>query len=100
PLKIAIFPFEGGPPVKILDIPGGLARRIGWTVDGRALTYSDEQRGVVNIWSQPIAGGTPKQLTSFTEGQLLFFAWSPDGKELAVTRGSATSDVVLISNFR
>jgi len=100
PLKIAVFSFEGGPPAKILDIPGGLGRRIRWTVDGRALTYSDEQRGVANIWSQPLAGGSPKLLTNFTDGQIISFAWSRDGKELSVTRGSTISDVVLISNFR
>jgi hypothetical protein len=27
------------------------------------------------------------------------FAWSRDGKELAVARGTLTHDVVLISNF-
>jgi len=28
------------------------------------------------------------------------FAWSPDGKQLALTRGSQSSDVILISDFR
>jgi Tol biopolymer transport system component len=100
PLKMAVFSIEGGPPVKIFYTPGGLSRRIRWAVDGRALTYSYEQRGVANIWSQPISGGPPKQLTNFTDGQISTFAWSPDGKELSVTRGATTSDVVLISNFR
>jgi len=28
------------------------------------------------------------------------FDWSRDGKQLALTRGSENSDVILISNFR
>jgi hypothetical protein len=37
------------------------------------------------------------QLTHFTTGNIFSFAWSPDGSELALSRGTVTSDVVLLS---
>jgi hypothetical protein len=53
----------------------------------------------MNLWRQPLSGGRPQQLTHFKE--LIFaYDWSADGKQLAITRGSKPSDVVLISNFR
>ncbi len=53
----------------------------------------------MNLWKQPLSGGPPQQITHFKE--LIFaYDWSPDGKQLAITRGSKPSDVVLISNFR
>ena len=64
------------------------------------LTYIDQRNGVSNIWSQPIDGSPPKQLTNFKSGRIFQFAWSPDGKWLALARGTMTSDVVMIKDFR
>ncbi len=55
---------------------------------------------VSNIWSLPLDGTPAKQLTNFRSDQIFFHAWSRDGKQLALARGSVTSDAVLISNFR
>ena len=70
-----------------------------WTPDGRALTYPLLDGDAMNLWRQPLSGGPPQQMTHFKE--LIFaYDWSADGKQLAITRGSKPSDVVLISNFR
>ena len=99
--KIALMQFEGRPSIKILDTPltqtGGPAIR--WTPDGRALLYVNTHGGVSNIWMQPLDGNPPKQLTYFKTDQIFSFDWSRDGT-LACSRGSSTSDVVLIRNFR
>lgn len=71
-----------------------------WTADGRALTYIVTREGVSNLWNQPLAGGPPKQLTNFQSETIFSFGWSRDGKQLALVRGVANNDVVLISNFR
>jgi Tol biopolymer transport system component len=98
--KIAVMPFEGGSPVKVFDIPGGFFRPINWTPDGHAVAYPVYRSGVSNIWAQPLDGGPSQQLTDFRDGIIFDFAWSRDGKQLALSRGMVNSDVVLISNFR
>ena len=55
---------------------------------------------VTLLWEQPLEGGKPKQLTTFTDGQIFGFSWTLDRKELLLTRGNTTSDIVLMSNFR
>ena len=66
--------------------------------DGRSFLYSTQKDNAVNMWSQPIDGGEPKQLTKFPNiGHS--FDLSPDGKQIVVSRGTSTSDVVLISGF-
>jgi Tol biopolymer transport system component/DNA-binding winged helix-turn-helix (wHTH) protein len=92
--RIAIIPFDGGPPTKVFDLP---PRRIRWSSDGRALTYLDTGESVPNIWAQPLDGSPPKQLTNFTTDRIFDYAWSRDGKHLACVRGNQTSDVVLIA---
>jgi eukaryotic-like serine/threonine-protein kinase len=101
PLKIAIIPAEGGEPVKTFDVPQTLVKAalIKWFPDGRALTYVITLDGVDNIWTQPIDGSPPKQLTNFKSDHILQFAWSRNGK-LAVSRGNNTSEVVLIRDFK
>ena len=102
PTKAAIIPFAGGAPVKVLEIPSSVNITAGlrWTSDGRALTYIDTINGVSNIWSLSIDGSAPKQLTDFKTDQIFWFDFSRDGKQLAVSRGTQTSDVILIRNFR
>jgi eukaryotic-like serine/threonine-protein kinase len=100
--KVAIIPFTGGDPVKVLDVPQSVYTVAGlrWTPDGRALTYIDATNGVSNIWSLPLDGGKPIQLTDFKTDQIFWFDFSRDGKQLALSRGTQTSDVILIRDFR
>jgi serine/threonine protein kinase/Tol biopolymer transport system component len=95
-LVIALIPFEGGQPTKTFNLPAQFVR---WTPDGSALTYIDARGGVSNLWSQPIDGGKPTQLTDFKADQIFAFEWSRDGRQLACARGIMTSDVVLFNNL-
>jgi len=52
---------------------------------------------VANLWRQPLPSGTPAQLTEFTSNTIYNFAWSADGRQLALSRGTTTTDVVLLS---
>ncbi|MFN2453130.1 MAG: protein kinase [Pyrinomonadaceae bacterium] len=99
PWRHAIIPFEGGKPVRVFDLPVG-AENLRWSKDSRSLTYSDTRGGASNIWSFPLDGSSPKQLTNFKTEQIYNFDWSPDGKQLVLARGTTTSDVVLIKDFR
>ncbi len=84
-------------PVRTFDLPttaGGLIR---WAQGGTAITFVDDRSGASEIWSQPLSGQRARQLTDFREGRIFSFNWSPDGKNLVVTRGSKASDVVLLS---
>jgi hypothetical protein len=91
--------FEGGPPTKRFDIPHGERTAFRWAADGRLLLYSKSEGGVSNLWSQPIAGGTPKQITHFNNEEIDDFDVSRDGKGLVMSRGTPKQDVVLIRDL-
>jgi eukaryotic-like serine/threonine-protein kinase len=101
-LHIAVAPLEGGEPLKTFPIQPDFTfiRFVRWTPDGRAFAYIETRDGVSNIVAQPLDGGKPVPLTDFKEGQLFSFAFSPDGKQLALSRGAINRDVVLIRDFR
>jgi Tol biopolymer transport system component len=98
PWQIALIPFNGGPPNKLFELPRDvpLQSLVRWTPDGGSLAYIVYRDGVSNIWIQPIAGGTPRQITNFNSDEILWFDWSPDGQQLGVLRGTTTSDIVMI----
>ena len=102
PWKIAIFPSEGGQPVKVFDNPVALSRFVvvRWTPEGRAILYVDDKGGVSNIWSQPVDGGQPTQVTDFKSDLIFTFDLSRDGRSLAVTRGAIHGDVVMMSTLK
>ncbi len=68
--------------------------------DGRSIAYVNTIADVSNFWAQPINGGLPKRLTDFKSNQIFHFAWSIDGRQLALSRGFVTTDVVLVGDFR
>jgi Tol biopolymer transport system component len=98
----AIIPSLGGQPIKILPMPSTAVPTVGleWTPDSSTLVYVQNRNGVSNIWSQPINGDPPKQLTNFKSDLIFRFALSRDGREFLLARGTRTRDVVLIRNFR
>ncbi len=107
--KLCVIPSEGGQPIKVFPLaPSTTARgffgafffRVRWMPDGASLAYIDRRGGVSNIWIQPLDGSAPHQLTDFRNDQIFDFAFSHDGKRLAVARGAESSDVVLLNNFR
>lgn len=93
---VEILSLEGDAPAKRFDI-AGLTR---WTPDSRSLLYIKNEGGVSNLWSQPISGGTPKQITHFNSELIRSFDLSRDGKQLVMNRGTANRDVVLIRDLR
>ena len=56
--------------------------------------------GASNLWRLPLDGGKARQLTDWKTDFIYWHAWSRDGKQLAVSRGTETMDLVLIQNFR
>ena len=97
--RVAVMFAEGGPPLKQFNVPGGILG-VRWSPGGTGLQYVWTQNGAANLWEQALAGGQPKQLTRFTNGQIFDFNWSLDHTRLLLTRGDVSSDVVLLGQLR
>lgn len=91
------------------DLPSCTTRRtvllppstgpIRWSPDGGGIAYvAADSR--TNVWIQPVDGKPARRLTRFTDRAIMDFAWSHDGKRLAMSRMSSTSDIVLFKNLR
>ena len=102
-IGIAVVPSEGGAPSQFFAIPvnawmGGNNHHVRWMKDGLACVGNST--GVANLVLQPLDGSAPRQLTRFRDGHIFYFDWMPDGRDLVVSRGSVTSNVVMIDGFR
>lgn len=100
PLRMALLPFAGGAPVRLLDLPNTHPwPNVRWRPDGRALSYLDPLDNSSNIWIFPLDGGARGKLTNFHAEQIFAYSWSRDGRYLVCARGTIYRDVVMISNF-
>ncbi len=66
---------------------------------GKAILYAVREKGVDNLWVQPLDGSARRQLTHFTSEKIGGYGYSKDGTRLAVGRGHADSDAVLLRNI-
>jgi hypothetical protein len=97
----ALFAAAGSKPAKTFQVPSthDATTQLAWVPDSRAFTYLVQSNGVSNIMAQPIDGSAPKQLTHYDSGRIFWYAIACDG-QLAVARGTESSDVVMITNFQ
>jgi eukaryotic-like serine/threonine-protein kinase len=94
---VEVTPLDGSTSPKRFDVPLGTIR---WSPDSRSILYIKNEGGTSNIWSQPISGEPPKQITHFNSELIASFELSRDGKQLVMNRGTANRDVVLIRDIK
>ena len=97
--NLAVIPSGGGPPVATFKLSTEI-RNPRWSPDGRGVDYLLTRDAVTNLWEQPLGGGKAKQLTKFTTGHVFDFNWSADRSRLLFTRGSMSSNVILLQRSR
>jgi serine/threonine protein kinase/Tol biopolymer transport system component len=97
--KLVVHSVEGNDAGRTLNLPPGVTASR-WSPDAQAIDYVLTREGVSNLWRLPLNGGQPRQLTNWPADFINWFAWSPDGKQLAAARGSEATDLVLIRDFR
>ena len=102
--KLAIASLEEGAvsAPRLLDLdprmggPQGSAGIMQLSPSLNAVVYPITEKGVNNLWLQPLDGSPGHALTHFTSEIISDFHWSPDGKTLAIIRQHDISDVVLL----
>jgi Tol biopolymer transport system component len=93
-LKIRMDPVAGGKPTYV-DADSRMTSPPSFGPDGKSIVYVVREKGVDNLWSQSLDGANRKQLTSFDKDLILRYAYSQDGKQIAIERGNIESDAFL-----
>jgi Tol biopolymer transport system component/predicted Ser/Thr protein kinase len=98
-MQFVVVPAEGGAPLQRIDV---LPDSDEWQMspDGSGFHYVVHNGDVDNLWYQSLAGFPPEQITHFAGDHIYSYAFSRDGKRLALTRGNSRQDAVMLSNFR
>ena len=99
--KLLVISSESGELLREFDI-GPLkltAFRLSWTSDSGAIRYAASNAGGSSIYRQPLAGGAPEKMIELNENDIFDFSYSPDGRQLAATRGDWQFDIVLLSGL-
>jgi len=91
---------DAGKVAKLMEFERPRDGLLHFSRDGRAVVYPTRDKGVDNLWQQPLDGSKGKPITHFSSEHIYDFHWSFDGKQLAMVRGHTDSDVVLIRDAR
>ena len=101
PNRIAVVSFDDGSVLNTFEVPNMTTVPIAqWSSDSKSIHYIVVSQNVSNVWSQPLAGGPPRQVTDFKDMLITGFAWSRDGKQLACPRGTLMRDAILITDLK
>ncbi len=95
--KVTLIDAESGAVIRRYD--AGALDMFQLSRDRDGIDYVARRDGVDNIWTQPLDGDPPTQLTHFTEGKLIGFAWSARGDSLAFSRYEDVRDAVMLGDF-
>ncbi|HEY1423787.1 MAG TPA: protein kinase [Candidatus Acidoferrum sp.] len=93
-LKIRMDPVAGGKPTYV-DADSRMTSPPSFSPDGKSIVYVVREKGVDNLWSQSLEGKNRKQLTSFDKDLIFRYAYSQDGKQIAMEHGNVESDAFL-----
>lgn len=78
------------------DIDSRATWPLAFAPDGKSVVYAVRDKGVSNLWMQPLDGSVAHQFTHFTSEGIEKFHFSKDGGEIAIQRGHLESDAVLL----
>jgi len=78
------------------DVDERALPEIAFTPDGKSVVYTVREKGVDNLWLQPLDGSHFRQLTHYTAERIFSYRFSRDGARIAIERGHAESDAVLL----
>ena len=100
--RIAIVPADGGPTVKVFDVPTNVNSGRGpiWTPDDKGITVVVAPGELQNLWLQPVDGGPGKMMTNFGLPGVARREYSRDGKRIAIVRGEGFGNAIMITDFR
>jgi serine/threonine protein kinase len=93
-LMIRLDPTDGTKTV-FVDADSRMTSTPVFSPDGKSIVYVVREKGVDNLWTQAMDGKNRKQLTFFPKDLIFRYAYSKDGKQIAIERGNIESDAFL-----
>lgn len=98
--NISLVSIESGTVLRTFEFDPRSAGPLRFSPDSKGVVYPIREKGVDNLWLQPLDGGPGRQITNLSELKIYSFQWSRDGKRLALVRGESPSDLVLIQDVQ
>jgi Tol biopolymer transport system component len=96
--NISLVSIESGTVLRVFEFDPRHVGLLRFSPDGKGVAYPIREKGVDNLWLQPLDGGPGRQITNFSALKIYSYQWSQDGKNLALVRGESPSDLVLIQD--
>jgi serine/threonine protein kinase len=94
--NVALVSLDSGQVLRMYDYDPRHTGNVSFSPDGKGFVYPVREKGVDNLWLQPLDGSGGHPVTNFSSLKIYSYQWSFNGKSLAMVRGESPSDLVLI----
>lgn len=95
--EIFLQPVAGAPePVRVTDTPQR-EEDIAWSPDGRSLAFISDRTGEAELYVADVATRQARRLTESPRNPASSPLFSPDGKQIAFTRGASGAELCVVS---
>jgi Tol biopolymer transport system component len=85
----------------VRDVPvDPRAGNFGILADNSAFIYAKRVGNVDNLYTEPVSGGPPTQITHYKTDHIRSYEITRDGKTLVISRGNEVANALMITNFR
>lgn len=100
PDRLALIDLEGIQSPYIFRFPFPVQPTlVRWMPDGSGLSFNRISNGIANIWRLNLNSEHPVRITDLSFDNIASFAWSRDGKRLAIARAHEMKELVIISGL-
>lgn len=100
PAELKLIPIDGGEQKSLLTAADAAPSVYRWSADGKSLIYLESRDMINTLWVQPLAGGPRRKIADRTDERIYNFDISRFGHGMVIAKGTESSDVVVLTDFR
>jgi Tol biopolymer transport system component len=97
--EIGIRSLDDGKLVRTLAAPADPSD-LSWSPDGKTIAYVCHMGRSVQLWNQPVDGGSAVRIREPLPNDVLHIAWSRDASRIVYLHREIKADLALLTNFR
>jgi Tol biopolymer transport system component len=99
-IRVYVVSLKSGEAKEVTSLNNAYFHNIHLSHDGRTIAFVTRASGATELWTVPVAGGTPKRAFAEDDPKVLIssLAWSPDGRSIIFGKQTRTNLLSMLTN--
>ncbi|HEV7700494.1 MAG TPA: protein kinase [Pyrinomonadaceae bacterium] len=99
-IRVYVVSLKSGEAKEVTSLNNAYFHNIHLSHDGRTIAFVTRASGATELWTVPVAGGTPKRAFAEDDPKVLIssLVWSPDGRSIIFGKQTRTNLLSMLTN--